>query len=196
MGNRWRDSATPRNAEDYDRHWAAMVETGKDPHGEVALVESFGPSTALDAGCGTGRVALELLRRGIVAVGVDSDESMLAAARRKGPELEWVCADLADVDLRDEAGARRRFDVVVLAGNVMIFITPGSEQAVVTNLVGHLAPAGALVAGFQLDGQLDLATYDGVCADAGLSLADRWSTWDRVAFTDGAYAVSVHRLKS
>ena len=152
----------------------------------------------LDAGCGTGRVAIELHRRGLDVVGLDLDPAMLARARAKSPDVAWVQGDLVDVDLG------RRFDVVVLAGNVMIFLEPGTEGAVVTNLARHLEPGGALVAGFQLQpGRYDLASYDDAAAAAGLTLAERWATWDRRpcdartslhgpnAVVD--YAVSVHR---
>ena len=40
----------------------------------------FEPTTVLDAWCGTGRVAVELARRGVRVVGVDVDASMLATA--------------------------------------------------------------------------------------------------------------------
>ena len=51
--------------------------------------------SVLDAGCGTGRVAIELARHGVDVVGVDVDASMIGEARRRAPELEWVEADLA-----------------------------------------------------------------------------------------------------
>ncbi len=153
------------------------------------------PATVLDAGCGTGRVGIELARRGIEVVGVDIDPEMLGTARRKAPGLTWVEADLARVALDGPPGELRRFDVVVLAGNVMIFLAPGSEGAVVANLARHLVPGGALVAGFQLQpGRLDLARYDELCAAAGLGLEQRWGTWERDPWNPGAeYAVSLHR---
>jgi SAM-dependent methyltransferase len=148
----------------------------------------------LDAGCGTGRVAIELARRGMEAVGVDLDPQMLDTARRKAPELTWIEADLATVTVEDGQGAQRRFDLVVLAGNVMIFLTPGTEGAVIANLARHLPPGGKLVAGFQLlPGRLDLATYDRLAADAHLVLDERWATWERAPWSPGGdYAVSVH----
>ena len=147
------------------------------------------PRSVLDAGCGTGRVARELARRGVATVGVDLDETMLSTARRKAPSLEWHCADLAAIDLG------RRFDVVVLAGNVMIYVTAATEGAVLANLENHLAPGGAIVAGFSLrEGQLTAEEYDRLAAAAGLTLIERWSTWDRDPFLPGSdYQVSVHR---
>ena len=81
-----------------------------------------------------------------------------------------------------------------MAGNVMIFLAPGTEAKVVANLARHLPPGGALVAGFSLErGRLDLATYDAHAGAAGLVLADRWATWDEQPFAGGQYAVSLHR---
>ncbi len=153
------------------------------------------PASVLDAGCGTGRVAIELARRGVETVGVDIDPEMLGTARRKAPGLTWIEADLGRVAVCEPPGELRRFDVVVLAGNVMIFLTPGSERAVIANLARHLVPGGALVAGFQLQpGRLDLDRYDQLCEAAGLRLEQRWATWERDPWSPGGdYAVSLHR---
>jgi len=159
-------------------------------HGEATFVETLGARSVLDAGCGTGRVAIELARRGIEAVGVDADPGMLSAARAKAPELEWVLADLSTLNLPE-----RRFDVAVMAGNVMIFVAPGTEGAVLERLAAHLRPGGAVVAGFQLvPGGFPLERYDELATAAGLTLAERYATWDRDPWRAGGdYAVSVHR---
>ena len=186
-GNRWLAEGAGRSRT-YDQRWDELAAAGRSVHGEADLVAGLSPRAVLDAGCGTGRVAVELARRGVEAVGVDLDRSMVDVARAKRPDLDWIVGDLAEVDLG------RRFDVVVLAGNVMIFLAPGREAAVVANLARHLSPGGALVAGFSLQpGRLDLDAYDRHAAAAGLSLESRWSTWERDPFTGGDYAVSVHR---
>ena len=183
-----------RKGDDYDAAFRQRELAGADVHGEAAFVEAMGPHTVLDAGCGTGRVAIELARRGIEVVGVDRDPAMLDPARRKAPQLDWRLEDLATLSVGDGDGGLRRFDVVVAAGNVMIFLAPGSEAAVVRRLAAHLAPGGALVAGFQLlPGRLDLATYDELAEAAGLRLAERFATWERQPYEGGDYAVSVHR---
>lgn len=185
--NRWLAEAAGRSRT-YDQRWAEMAAEGRAVHGEADLVESLGPRSVLDAGCGTGRVAVELERRGIEVVGVDVDPSMLEVARSKHPGLAWVQADLAGLDLG------RTFDVVVAAGNVMIFLAPGTEGSVVAAMARHLGPGGALVAGFSLEpGRLGLADYDAHATAAGLVLTERWATWERAPFAGGDYAVSVHR---
>jgi SAM-dependent methyltransferase len=175
----------------YDQRFDALASTGHDVHGEAGFVASLGVGAVLDAGCGTGRVAIELARRGLDVAGIDLDASMLDSARHKAPELSWACADLSDPHL--DLG--RRFDAVVMAGNVMIFVIPGTEGAVLANAVRHLRRPGLVIAGFSLrPGGLGVAQYDRLATEAGLQLAERWSTWDRSPFsTDDTYAVSVHR---
>lgn len=188
--NRWLSEAGGRS-QTYDRRWEELAASGQNVHGEADLVESLGPTNVLDAGCGTGRVAIELARRGLEVTGVDVDAGMLAKARAKAPDLPWALADLGTLDLG------RTFDVVVVAGNVMIFLAPGTEAGVVANLARHVEPGGSLVAGFSLEpGRLDLATFDHHAKAAGLTLADRWATWDRQPFAGGNYSVSVHRRDS
>ncbi|HVT42032.1 MAG TPA: class I SAM-dependent methyltransferase [Acidimicrobiales bacterium] len=190
MSDRWRGSDVPRGAA-YDRRFEQLEASGADVHGEAALVQHYGPESVLDAGCGTGRVAIELHRRGHRVVGVDVDPAMLERARSKAPDLEWVQGDLTDEAL--DLG--RTFDVVVLAGNVLIFVPPGTEGQVIANTARWLAPGGRLVAGYShRPGGLDPARHDAYAAAAGLELEDRWSTWDRRPFTEGDdYAVAVHR---
>jgi 2-polyprenyl-3-methyl-5-hydroxy-6-metoxy-1,4-benzoquinol methylase len=190
----------------YDKRWAEMAAAGQDPHGEVAFVERFmrrsdlgsgsdsdaGPAI-LDAGCGTGRVAIELDRRGYQVAGSDVDQSMLAEARAKAPHLPWDQGDLASTDLG------RQFDLIVLAGNVILFVEPSSRPFVAVNLRRHLHVRGVVVAGFQLarpDGRrVPLREWDTWMDNAGFSLIERYSTWDDEPWDPHSdYVVSVHRL--
>ena len=176
-----------------------MEAAGQDPHGEVNFVLRYQLRSVLDAGCGTGRVAIELANRGIEAVGVDLDPAMLATARAKAPQLRFELADLAALDLR------RSFDVVVMAGNVMIFVEPGTEGQVLQRAAVHVRPAGLLICGFQLGRGLALEAFDALAADAGLDLEERFSSWDGAPFAPSSslpvgvagpdYAVSVHRRR-
>ncbi len=177
------------DGDSYQARFDRLAASGHDVHGEASFVASLDPPAAsvLDAGCGTGRVAIELARRGMTVVGVDVDRSMLEHARRAEPGIEWIEHDLATLDLG------RTFDVVVMAGNVPLFTAAGTHADLVAGCARHVAPRGALVAGFQLGRGYDLAAYDEHCAAAGLALAERFATWDREPFSSGDYAVSVHR---
>lgn len=172
----------------YDAKWAAMERDGQSVHGEADFVCRFSPTTVLDGGCGTGRVAIELARRGCDVVGVDLDAPMISAAQAKAPEIDFQLGDLATIDLQ------QTFDVVALPGNVMIFVAPGSEPAVVQNMAQHLDAGGRLIAGFQLARGLDVASFDEMATSAGLSLEQHWCTWDAKPPHDGAdYALLVYR---
>jgi SAM-dependent methyltransferase len=177
------------SGEEYDRTYERRAAAGEDVHGEASFVMRFRPGSVLDAGCGTGRVARELARRGVAVVGVDRDAGMLATARAKAPELDWRRADIATADLG------RTFEAVVLAGNVMLFVDRGSEAAVVANMARHLEPGGRLIAGFQLGMRgLTVDRYDALAREAGLEPEERWSTWDGDPWRPASgYAVTVHR---
>ena len=176
------------DGDDYQDRFDRLAATGADVHGEATFVRAYGPTSVLDAGCGTGRVAIELARHGIEVVGADVDVSMLATAGRLAPEITWVEADLTALDLG------RSFDVVVMAGNVPLFTPPGTHAALVAGVARHVAPDGVLVAGFSLDRGYGVDDYDAHAVAAGLVLAERFATWDRAPWVAGGdYAVSVHR---
>jgi len=174
------------DGDEYQKRFDDLADKGVDVHGEADFVMRFAPTSVLDAGCGTGRVARELARRGVAVVGVDTDASMVATARRLSPELDWRVDDLCAFDLG------RTFPVVVMAGNVPLFTPPGTQRALVAGCVRHVEPGGILVAGFSLDRGYDTTRYDEDCAAAGLALVERWATWSCEPFAGGDYAVSVH----
>lgn len=178
----------PWDGVEYQSRFDAAAASGIDVHGEATFVRGYEPGSVLDAGCGTGRVAIELARHGIDVVGVDVDVSMLATAAAQAPSLVWATADLVGLDLG------RSFDLVVMAGNVPLFTRRGTEAELVASVARHVARGGRLVAGFQLGRTYSLERYDQDCAAAGLTLVERFATWDRLPFANGDYAVSVHKL--
>ncbi|MFF0817451.1 class I SAM-dependent DNA methyltransferase [Rhodococcus sp. NPDC003318] len=180
--------------EDASRAYVARFEelaaSGTDLHGEARMVDAVlaRGSWVLDAGCGTGRVGAELARRGHRVTGVDLDPILLDAARATGL-LTVVRSDLAELDLPGE-----RFDAVVAAGNVMIFLEPGTEAAVCRRLARHLAPGGVLIAGFATDHTYTVDRFDRDLTAAGLEVEHRFATWDlRPWRADAPWAVTVAR---
>jgi SAM-dependent methyltransferase len=201
--NRWtagQPTSDGSHGERYAARFADLAAAGEDVHGEATLCASLVPPGAavLDAGCGTGRVAIRLAGLGYECIGVDGDDAMLAVARRTSTNVEWQLLDLVDVGRLD-----RSFDLVVAAGNVMPLLAEGTESTVISGLAGRLVPGGLLVAGFGLDRAhlpidevpFGLTSYDGWCTDAGLILVERFATWSGEPFRDdsGGYAVSIHR---
>ncbi|MEO5901992.1 MAG: class I SAM-dependent methyltransferase [Ilumatobacteraceae bacterium] len=179
------------DGDEYQARFDRLASKGVAMHGEVDFLAAFAPATVLDAGCGTGRVAIELARRGVDVVGVDVDASMLATAAERAPELTWIHSDLAELELD------RTFDVVVMAGNVPLFTPHGTQRALVAGVGRHVGERGVLVAGFGLGRGYTASDYDEHAAAIGLALVERWATWERAPFTvDSEYAVSVHRRGS
>lgn len=177
---------TTWEGDEYQARFDRLAASGSHVHGEADFVSAYAPASVLDAGCGTGRVGIELARRGVEVVGADVDRSMLDTARRQAPDLLWVEADLTRLDLG------RTFALVLLAGNVPLFAAPGTQPALITRCAAHVAAGGHLVAGFSIDRGYALDDWDTACTAAGLTLADRFATWSRDPFTGGDYAVSVH----
>ena len=179
------------DGEEYQARFDRLARGGVDVHGEAAFVMAYAPRSVLDAGCGTGqRYAIELARLGVEVVGTDLDGSMLATARRLQPSIEFVESDLAELRLD------RTFDVVLMAGNVLLFTPAGTEAAVVAGCARHLAATGRLISGFSLDRGYGARDYDAHSAAAGLELEARFATWDGDPLGAGSgadYAVSVHR---
>ena len=201
---RWQQIARATGGPDYAAKYAerfrAMAASGDDVHGEAAFVASLlePPARVLDAGCGTGRLAIRLAELGYDVVGVDIDASMLAMAREEAPQLDWRVGDLSILDTGE------RYDVVVVAGNTIPLLEPDTLGAAAQRLAAHLVQGGLLVCGFGLDDAhlpgdcpvTPLADVDAAFASAGLEPVARFSTWDRAPYDEAAgYVVTIHALR-
>ena len=198
---RWSEvSGGPGAATAYQQRFDDLAAKGMDIHGEAAFVASLmsPPVRVLDAGCGTGRVAIQLTALGYHCTGVDADAAMVEVAEQRDPSTTWVRQDLSRLQLRSQA-----FEMAVLAGNVIPLLAPGTLLSTVERIAAHLQPGGLLVAGFGLDAAhlpqgcpaTPLADYDRACEVTGLTFVRRYGAWDRTAWREGGgYAVSVHRL--
>ena len=76
-----------------DRRWRRLT-------AEAVVRES---DKVLDACCGTGDLAIAAARAGGTVTGLDFSEPMLARARKKAPDLEWICGDLMALPFEDES---------------------------------------------------------------------------------------------
>ncbi|MGS2618823.1 class I SAM-dependent methyltransferase [Micromonospora sp. LZ34] len=192
---RWATDTGPEHSQWYIDRFRRLAAEGADLAGEARLLDAMvAPrSRVLDAGCGTGRVGAALAARGHTVVGVDADPALVEAARVDYPGPRWLVADLAELDLA-AAGEPEPFDAAVVAGNVMAFVAPGTERAVLRRIAAHLRPDGVVAVGFGTDRGYPLTDFDADAVAAGLRLEHRFATWDLRPWRDDSdFAVSVLR---
>ncbi|MFC9786347.1 class I SAM-dependent DNA methyltransferase [Rhodococcus sp. NPDC127528] len=189
---RWEQERGEAQSREYVRRFDELAAQGVDLHGEARMLDAVigRGSRVLDAGCGTGRVGAELARRGHAVTAVDLDPVLLEVAATQ-PGLTVARADLSELDLPGP-----RFDAIIAAGNVMIFLEPGTERAVLQGFADHLVPGGVFVTGFATDYRYTVEEFDADLAATGFVREHRFATWDLRPWREGAdWAVTVARKR-
>lgn len=189
---RWFTDNPTDHSRRYVERFREHARRGDDLAGEARFVDALltRGATVLDAGCGSGRLGADLHARGHTVVGIDVDETLVDAARADHPGPTWLVGDLTTTDF-----AAAPFDAAVFAGNVMVFMTPGTEAAALAKVAAQVRPGGMLVTGFATDRAYTVRDFDGDCELVGLTLEHRFATWDlRPWHADADWAVSVLRV--
>jgi SAM-dependent methyltransferase len=129
------------------------------PLWRALAAEAGGP--VLDLGAGTGRVTLDLARRGIEVHALDLDAELLAALRDRAAETG------AEVDVETHVADARDFDlglrfalVVAPMQTVQLLGGPAGRARMLRCVAAHLAPGGRFAAA--LTGELE--DYDAALA--------------------------------
>lgn len=126
--NRARAESFGSRADEYDRVRPSYPDALFDE------LLALAPRDALDIGCGTGKAALPLARRGVQVLGVEVDSRMAAVARENGLAVEVAAFESwPDND--------RRFDLL-LSGQAWHWVDPvrgAAKAAAVLRPAGHLA---------------------------------------------------------
>lgn len=109
---------------------------------DLALWEELAAAaggTVLDLGCGTGRVALHLARRGHATIGLDLDPELIAALaeRAEGLPLQALVGDAQSFRLEQEIA-------LALGPMQLLQLLAGSAERVecLAAVAAHLAPGG------------------------------------------------------
>lgn len=181
----WKEvtTANPAHSHNFARRWKTLEAEGTDIHGEARLADAMCErgSKILDAGCGTGRVGGELIRRGHDVTGIDVDAILIDYATKDFPEGEWIVGDLASDDLAESA-----FDFAVCAGNVMGFVAPEGREPALTNLYRALKPGGRLVVGFGSGRGWEFDDFLDMAQSVGFRVDNTFSSWDLKRFTENS----------
>lgn len=95
----------------------------------------------LDAGCGTGRYAVELARRGYRVTGLDASPDLIAVARERpgASAVAFVVADLTTLT------SEPRYDAILCRGVLNDLVEDRVRRAAFAAFARALAPGGALV---------------------------------------------------
>jgi SAM-dependent methyltransferase len=128
------------------------------PMGEPDVIAEAVPAGArvLDLGCGTGRIARELVTRGYQVLGVDESADMLAHARG----FPTVQAPIAGLELE------QRFDAVLLASNLVNTPDDTERRAILAAAARHVSADGVVLAQWEPPEWFD-AVDDGKGGTAG-----------------------------
>ena len=125
--------------------WADFIEKVVEKHGEIA------PELWLDLGCGTGRMTLELAKRGRDMTGVDYSPEMLDIAReeaeRRGIDsVLWLCQDMRAFELYGTV------DVAISCLDSINHLSTAKDLDKCLDLVhNYLAPNGLFI--FDINGK-------------------------------------------
>jgi SAM-dependent methyltransferase len=147
--NRWERVAGESR---YAQVFEDLIARGQDIDGEARLADVLAPRHAriLDAGAGIGRVAAALMARGHEVTAVEKDVDLVARCHRLFPGLPVVESDILALSptLLEQRGRPTSYDVIVLVGNVMIYLAEDTESCALRTLAGLLAPGGRILVGF------------------------------------------------
>lgn len=110
------------------------------------------PQNILEVACGGGRICVPLAQAGHTVTGFDADEHMLLRCYRRMKGLNNIRCFTADATTADWGA---EYDVVVLAGNVLINIESEmdykeAQRAFIKNAAAALRQGGHLYLDFQL----------------------------------------------
>jgi len=95
----------------------------------------------LDAGCGTGRYAIELGRRGYVVEGVDQSPELVDVAKRSAIHPGSVSFDVGNLLALPD----HRYDAILCRGVLNDVVDTGSREAVFSSFAGALRREGVLI---------------------------------------------------
>ena len=146
-------------AQQYDRYRPAYPDALFD---DLAALD---PKQVLDVGCGTGKAAVALARRGLSVLGVDVDERMADVARGYG-----IAVEVAAFETWEDAG--RQFDLITCA-DAWHWINPdlGILKA------ARVLRAGGTIARFRNSSVVDdhvIAAFDAVYRRHAPEVAQVW----------------------
>jgi len=145
---------------DYIYHWKDYSNESDKIRRLIQRYKRSPGNSLLDVACGTGK-HLSYLRKDFECVGVDSSPEMIAVAREKLPDVQFVVGDMVEFDLG------RRFDVVTCLFSGIGYLRSRRQVGrAIANFSRHLSTGGLLMIEPWVrrsewrDGSVDLQKYE------------------------------------
>ena len=124
------------------------------------------PELVLDLACGTGKMTIELSRRGYDMTGVDYSPEMLDRARGEaeaaGQDILWLCQDITEFELYGTV------DLIISLCDSLNYITDADELSEVFRLVNNYLESGGIFC-FDMNSEYK---FENVYADNAYVLED------------------------
>ncbi len=184
--SRWELSGT--GVSGYAQRFERLLDEGEDVDGEARLADVLAPRGAriLDAGSGIGRVAAALAARGHDVTAVEKDPDLIARSRARFPEIPVVESDILGLSpaVLEAAGRPSSYDVIVLVGNVMVYLADDTEARALRTLAELLAPRGRMLVGFhpqqgpEHSRDYPIEHFERHVVEAGLRMEQLFGTYD------------------
>ncbi|UUZ57819.1 class I SAM-dependent methyltransferase [Nocardioides sp. B-3] len=176
----------------YGQHFAALLAEGADVAGEARPADALVGRHAriLDVGSGMGRISAALTARGHDVVATEPDPALREQSQSTYGDVPVLPHEALAIPQLEP------FDLIVVVGNVMVYVAEDTERAVLAHLRSLLAPGGRIPVGFHLTGTKNgsrVYPADEFVADvtvAGLSVDWRFGSYELHAPNDD-YAVWV-----
>lgn len=127
------------------------------------LIQKGRDSTALDLGCGNGRLTNELEKKGFRVIGLDQSNEMLSLAKRDYPGIIFIEGDAVSFSLKEKVD-------LIFSNAVLHWIDEDKQPALIENIASNLKDGGELVLEMGGKGCAETvhSTLEGIFSEKGL----------------------------